>query len=180
MIRPEKPDLNSRELACMEDEEYFEEEGNEYINESNILSYKHTNNNNKQPNGEHSVEKEGKQFLLDDAYSSSESDTNSEVDYKLAKDHIANIKNHIHKKQHENEEEEGEKAFHKHTVSRSPSVESLSNKIDIQLKFKSLSEDNVSQNGADDINVKRLGSDLESDEDMRDDSKIDPQKRLKL
>ena len=61
-------------------------------------------------------------------------------------------------------------------------MDKISNKIDIQLNLRSMSEDNMSPSdyGTDEINVKRWGSDLENDADIRGESQMEPHKRVKL
>ena len=170
--RPEdQQDLNSRELACMEDEEYFETE-----EEKKVDGNGKTNGDNK------AYVQASRHFLIDDILSSSESDTNSEVDFKLARDNLVRIKDKLHKKEAEAQEEEQKVPFTGQKASRTPSVDKLTNRIDILLNINSMSEDGQPQNEntEEEINVKRPGSELDTEEDIRKESKIEPQKKVKL
>jgi len=161
-IRPEdQHDLNSRELKCMEEEDYFELE-EEKKEEKQVV---HRNGN---------YEKENK-FLTD---VSSESDSSSEADYKM--NSFKAVKTLMNKKIEE--EEEGKVAFrHNNGLSRTSSIASIdkiTNKIDIQLNLRNLSEDNLS--ATEELHVKRIGSDLDLDDDIREESKLETVKRVKL
>ena len=135
-------------------------------------------NENENSNG---YTKENRGFLLEDGFSSSDSDTNSELDLRLARDNVVRIKDKIHKKNVGQDEEE-KIPFVAHKVSRTPSVEKISNRIDILLNINSISEDNHSQNGDghDEVNIKRQGSELDTDEEILKEGKIELQKKVKL
>lgn len=161
----------------MEDEEYFEAEEEKKEETGDNLE-----NKKSWENGDGNL-KENRRFLIDDHLSGSESDTNSEADFSLAKDNLQRIRNKLSRRKIEGDEEEKIATFNSHKgLSRTASLDKISNKIDIQLHIKSMSEDSDSQleNGHQQINSKRIGSDLETEEDIREESKLEPQKRLKL
>ncbi len=159
----------------MEDEEYFDAEEEKKVD--NIIN---------KTNGSNGVHlKDPKGFLMDDQVSNAESDTNSEADAKFTNDSLIRIKSKLHMKKLEDEEEKT--PFQAHKMSRQSSFGSLdkiANKIDIQLNMRSMSEDNVSEDGAAANRIgiygKRSGTDLDTDEDIKDETKIEVQKRLKL
>jgi len=171
MIPEDQQDLNTRELKCMEDEDYFENE-EEKKTETKI---------NGSSNGVYGKERSG--FLMDDQVSNADSDTNSEADAKFTNDNLIRLKGKFHLKKLEEEEEKT--PFQANKMSRQSSFGSLdkiANKIDIQLNMRSMSEDNASEDGANRIGIygKRSGTDLDTDEDIKDETKIEVQKRLKL
>lgn len=153
----------------MEDEEYFEAEEEKKFENGKHLE-KQSNNNNRGG------------FLIEDNFSGAESDT-SEADFSLARDNLIRLRGKLHKK---TGEDEGERAsFHANAhkgMSRTTSMDKISNKIDIHLNLRSMSEDNASPSdyNTDEINVKRWGSDLENDDDIRGESQMEPHKRVKL
>jgi len=155
----------------MEDEEYFDAEEEKKVDTMT------------KTNGSNGVHLKDKGFLMDDQVSNAESDTNSEADAKFTNDSLIRIKSKLHMKKLEDEEEKT--PFQAHKMSRQSSFGSLdkiANKIDIQLNMRSMSEDNVSDDGANRIGIygKRSGTDLDTDEDIKDETKIEVQKRLKL
>lgn len=152
----------------MEDEEYFEAEEEKKVENGN--------HHHPKMNANH------REFMIDDNFSGAESDT-SEADFSLARDNLIRLRGKLHKKAGE---EDGERAtFHVNAhkgMSRTTSMDKISNKIDIHLNLRSMSEDNNSPSdyNTDEINVKRWGSDLENDQDIRGESQMEPHKRVKL
>lgn len=98
----------------------------------------------------------------------------------MARDHLTKIKNSLTSKRKQEEDEETKNNFSKKDLKRTTSIDKITNKIDIQLKiYSSASEAGDSETESKSYNLKRWGSDLESEEEIKEESKIETQKKIK-
>jgi hypothetical protein len=158
--------FSQQELDCIEEEEYFDRKEDEEP---------------QQPSTTTIPRKNGKKFLDEDqlSVSSIENEKLSEPDLESARDYLLKIKNKIALKNKQDEEEEKVNNFSRKELKRISSIDKITSKIDINLKINSASEASDSDNESISYNQKRWGSDLESEEEIKEESKIETQKRIK-
>ena len=152
--------FTQQELNCMEEEEYFDKNDEEPD----------------QPSTTTTPRKTLKKFVEDNtSIASDENESSSDKDLESA----LKIKNRMPLKKKKEDEEEKANTFFRKDLKRISSFDKISNRIDINLKINSASEAGDSENESISYNQKRWGSDLESDEDIKEESKIEMQKKIK-